>query len=229
MRRVSILVAIVCLALPGPASLRAQSSGQKRPMTFLDNIKLRQVGDTAISPDGKWMLYTLSVPEWKDAKSYTDVFLVSIERGVQNTRQMTFTKAKNETAPRWVPGGGLFVFASNRDGDTQLYAMRPDGGEARKITEVKDGVGPFAFSDDGKWLAFSGGKDDDRQLWTLPVAQLETAPPHQVTTQLDGEVDPREGWLVRVAHAPRHAQGCRRENREEEHEPGQALTETRGR
>ena len=159
----------------------------KRPMTFMDSQELRAVGSPAVSPNGRWLLYTLSVPDWKAAKSSTDIWLVSIERGVESARQMTFTKDKNETTPRWSRDGHFFVFASNREAPTatptqnQLYLMRPDGGEARKLTDAKDGVGAFAFSKDGKWLAYSTGKEDEQQIWALPVNDIENAKPVQLT------------------------------------------------
>src|SRR5262245_21487753 len=84
----------------GVAPLGAQTPGQ-RPMTFLDQQQMRQVGATTPSPDGKWMLYTLSTPDWKEAKRQTDIYLVSLQQGVSSTKQMTFTKEKNETSPRW--------------------------------------------------------------------------------------------------------------------------------
>ena len=157
------------------ATLPAQAP--KRPMTFLDMQQMRQTGGYALSPDGKWLLYTLSVPDWKAAKRYTDIWLVSTERGVGSARQLTFTRDRNETSPRWAPGGGFFVFASDRgapaDQQTaQLYLMRPDGGEARKLTDAKDGVGAFAFTRDGKWLVYSAGKSDEQQVWGLPAAEL---------------------------------------------------------
>ncbi len=159
----------------------------KRPMTFMDVQEIRNASAPAISPDGKWGLYTLSVPDWKAAKRFTDIYLVALDRGVESTRQLTYTKDKNETSPRWSRDGKFFVFASDREApqsaasQNQLYLMRPDGGEARKITEAKDGVGNFAFSKDGKWLAFSAGKDDNQQIWVLPVAEIETAKPQQLT------------------------------------------------
>ena len=54
------------------------------------------------SPDGKWLLYTVSIPDWKEATKPTDLFLVSMTQGVASTRQMTFTKSKNETSPAWL-------------------------------------------------------------------------------------------------------------------------------
>src|ERR1044072_5469329 len=141
----------------------------KRPMTFMDAQEIRNVNAPVISPDGKWGLYTLSVPDWKAAKRFSDIYLVSLERGVESTRQLTYTKDKNESSPRWSRNGKFFVSAADREAppaaatQNQLYLMRPDGGEARKITEAKDGVGNFAFSKDGKWLVFSAGKEENQQ------------------------------------------------------------------
>jgi dipeptidyl aminopeptidase/acylaminoacyl peptidase len=154
------------------ASLGAQQG--PRPMNFLDVQLMRSAGSPELSVDGRWMLYTVSVPNWKEAKSYTDIYLVNADRGLASTRQMTYTKDKNETNPRWSRDGSYFVFASNRDaasnGPTnQLYAMHPDGGEAERLTDAKDGVGGFAFSRDGKWLAYAVGKTDEQQLWVLPA------------------------------------------------------------
>ena len=166
---------------------RAAGAQNKRPMAFMDIMEMRQATAPAVAPDGKWALYTLSAPDWKAAKSFTDIYLVSLDAGLPSIRQMTFTRDKNESSPRWSRDSRYFVFASNREApqsnanQNQLYLMRPDGGEARKITEAKDGVGSFAFSRDGRWLAFSAGKDDDQQVWILPAAEIETAKPQQLT------------------------------------------------
>jgi Tol biopolymer transport system component len=190
----TILHRLVALSLVSLAALcvvvsqdHAAVAQNKRPMAFMDIMEMRQATAPVISPDGKWALYTLNAPDWKAAKSGADIYLVSLDAGLSSTRQMTFTKDKNESSPRWSRDGRFFVFASNREApqsnqnQNQLYLMRPDGGEARKITEAKDGVGAFAFSRDGRWLAFSAGKDDEQQVWVLPVAEIETAKPQQLT------------------------------------------------
>ena len=160
---------------------------RSRPMTFLDSQQMRQVGATTPSPDGKWMLYTLSTPDWKEAKRQTDIYLVSLQQGVASTKQMTFTKEKNETSPRWAHDGSFFVFLSNREAPesassrNQLYVMRPDGGEARRISDTKEGVSDFAFSDDGRWLAFRSGKSGEEQLYrcrgTFPTRRSPSRSP----------------------------------------------------
>lgn len=179
------------LAPVGLASARGQDA-PKRPMTFLDMQMMRQTGSPAASPDGKFLLYTVSTPDWKEAKRQTDIFLVSLSQGVPSTKQMTFTKEKDEAAPRWSRDGAFFVFASNRDapssapGQRQLYRMRPDGGEAQRITDAKEGVSTFAFSRDGRWLAYRSGKAGEEQLHRLPVDAIDTAKPDQLTKQAAG-------------------------------------------
>jgi hypothetical protein len=37
-------------------------------MTFLDIIQMWLIGTTDISPDGKWFIYTISVPDWEKIK-----------------------------------------------------------------------------------------------------------------------------------------------------------------
>ncbi len=168
-----LLPALLC----APLVVSAQGA---RPMSFLDMQQTRQASGQAVSPDGKWMLYTLSTPDWKEAKRQSDVYLVSMTQGVADTRQLTFTKDKNETSPTWLPDGKSFVFASNREaaanaGTNQLYWMRPDGGEARRISDANDGVGAFDFTRDGKWLVFAAGKADEQQLQVIPVASMDSA------------------------------------------------------
>src|SRR5262249_53752528 len=66
---------------------RAVGAQNKRPMAFMDIMEMRQATAPALAPDGKWALYTLSAPDWKAAKSFTDIYLVSLDAGLPSTRQ----------------------------------------------------------------------------------------------------------------------------------------------
>ena len=81
-------------------------------MTFLDMQHFRRGGSYTPSSDGRWMLYTVSTPDWEEAERQSDIHLVSLEQGVSSSRQMTFTDDKNETSPAWSRDGGFFVFLS---------------------------------------------------------------------------------------------------------------------
>lgn len=175
---------IAALSVSLTALLGAQAA--KRPMTFLDVQLMKQAGSPALSPDGRFLAYTLSTMNWKDARRSTDVWVVATDRGITSARQLTFTADKSENSPTWSRDGSFFAFSSNRDAPNngtqqQLYIMRPDGGEARKITSATDGTGQFAFTRDGRWLVYSAGKDDEQQVWLLPVAGIESATPVQLT------------------------------------------------
>jgi dipeptidyl aminopeptidase/acylaminoacyl peptidase len=179
------LIVFVALVITAPL-LRGQTT-TPRPMTFLDMQQMRQVASPTPSPDGKWLLYTLSTPDWKEAKRQSDIYLVSTQQGLPSTRQMTFTKEKNETSPHWARDGSFFVFLSNREAPenassrNQLYLMRPDGGESRRISDTREGVSDFAFSRDGRWLVYRSGKAGEEQLYRLPVTGIDSASAEQLT------------------------------------------------
>ncbi len=137
LNRISVVSLTVVLATSAggvtQVSARApQDAG--RPMTFLDVQQFSSPGAWARSPDGRWMLYTITTPNWQEDDRQSDIHLVSMEDGVRSSRQLTFTDEKNEISPKWSRDGSFFVFASNRDAETgedvnQLYLMRPGGGE----------------------------------------------------------------------------------------------------
>ncbi len=108
------LAVTALLALAGPALVGAQT-GAAGPMTWLDIQNMRQIGNPVASRDGRSVLYTLSVPDWKEARRQSDVYVVSTQQGVPSTRRLTFTNEKSESAPAWMPDGRHFVFVSDRE------------------------------------------------------------------------------------------------------------------
>jgi dipeptidyl aminopeptidase/acylaminoacyl peptidase len=160
----------------------ATAQNAKRAVTFMDVQEMRSAGSEAVSRDGRWMLYTVTTPDWQTAKEQSDIHVVSLQEGVASSKQMTFTKEHNETSPQWSRDGSFFVFASNRnapstaESQNQLFVLRLGVGEARRITDAKDGVKEFAFSRDGQWLVFRAGKSGEEQLYRLGVAAIAADP-----------------------------------------------------
>ena len=193
------------------APATAQTSADLQPMTFLDVQRMARGGTWTPSPDRRWMLYTVTTPDWQEAEEQSDIHLVSMREGVASSRQMTFTAENNERSPTWSRDGGFFVFESDRDedGDSdrerdrernrnwtrnrggagdgdvyQLYMMRPESGEAQRITQAEEGVSDVAFSRDGRWLVYRSGEEEQEQLYRLPVNGILAAEAEQLT---DGE------------------------------------------
>ncbi|MFN7927591.1 MAG: hypothetical protein U0Y68_06540 [Blastocatellia bacterium] len=130
------------------------SAQTPRPMTFDDVMALKTVGTTAISPDGKWIAYTLAYADMKENERHTEIWMVAADGG--NARR--FTTGKNDTTPTWSPDGQWLAFLSTRGtGEAtkpQIYVISPFGGEAEKLTEAKAGVSSFAWAPDSKRLAY---------------------------------------------------------------------------
>jgi dipeptidyl aminopeptidase/acylaminoacyl peptidase len=198
------------LILAVTASALAQAT---RPMTFVDVQEMRSFGATDVSPDGRWLVYTITTPDWQQATRQSDIYIVSLAEGVASTRQLTFTDDADETQPTWAPDGSFFVFLSNRDAPAnassrrQLYMMRLDVGEARRITDASRGVSDFEFSADGRWLVYRSGASNRQQLYRVPVARFasgERVEPEQITRQQAGvqrwqiAPDSRRVYLIRA-------------------------------
>ena len=191
-RRATLVRLVTLLFAVGFAS--EASAQATRPMTFVDVQEIASLGSEAISPDGRWMLYTVSKPDWKAARSSTNIHLVSLDGGVESSRAMTVAHDYNNRDPQWAPDGRFFVFQSDRPVPgtstprSQLYLLRPDGGEALRLTDHEDGVEEFAFSRDGRWLIFRSGRSGAEQLHRMAVADIGTGSPsaEQITRERAG-------------------------------------------
>jgi dipeptidyl aminopeptidase/acylaminoacyl peptidase len=161
---------LVVLAVLTPL-FSAPANDAPRPMTPLDLLELPDLGEQAVSPDGAWMVYAKSLLNWKEGKRYTDLFLVRTD-GSEH-RQITFTE-KDERRLTWARDSKAFVFTSDRDSPKpQIYWMPLLPGEARKLTNEKEGVRQIEFSKDGRWLAYqTGDAGAKRQIKLIDVADL---------------------------------------------------------
>jgi dipeptidyl aminopeptidase/acylaminoacyl peptidase len=124
----------------------------KHPLTFDDVAAMHSLSDPQISPDGKWIAYTVTVTDKAANSSNSDIWMVSIDG--KTTRQLT-NSPKGDSQPRWRPDGKVLAFISSRDGVPQIYNLPMDGGEAAKLTNISTGASNPVWSNDGKWLLFS--------------------------------------------------------------------------
>lgn len=118
-------------------------------------IKYHRLTGATISPEGEWVAYTVSEPLLEGEKSEyrTHIFLASAD----GKTDFQFTQGdKSCTNPQWSPDGQWLAFLSSRGGEKiNLWLIRVHGGEAEKLTDVKTGVNSFAWSPDGKRIAFT--------------------------------------------------------------------------
>ncbi len=149
MRSVRLATALL-LCIPTLAS--TQAPGTKRPLRTGDMYRLKNVSSPEISPDGKWVAYTVSTTDSVKDKTDTDVWMVAWDGS--RTIQVT-SSPDGETSPGWSPDGRYLSFLSSRQGGkgAQLWLLDRQGGEAKRVTELKTGIREYEWSPDSKRIA----------------------------------------------------------------------------
>src|SRR5258706_453705 len=101
--------------------------------------------------------------------------------GSEEPRQLTAGE-KRDGSPRWSPDGRWLAFVSNRGDDKaqgQIYVLPAEGGEARKLTDLKESAADVVWSPDSTCLAFTSRvrdpayeEDDDEKRQPRPFTRL---------------------------------------------------------
>lgn len=153
-KRSSILILVLLFTLwhaPFVEVARAQDVLTERSI-----FDLRQVVETRISPDAKYVAYTVTVPRpFTDAPGadYRALHVLDLRSG--NSRAY-ITGKKAMYSLDWTPDGRAITFIANfPDGPgTQVYALPIDGGEARPLTASSTGIAGYTLRPDGSAIAY---------------------------------------------------------------------------
>ena len=140
-----------------------------RDFTLSDLRNLVSLSDPQVSPDGRRIVVVVSTPDWKTDKAAHEIDLVDVGTGARRplTRDRT-----DISSPRWSPDGTRLAFiakdttpaapATANDkpdiGDAgkhdQVFILPMDGGDALRVTHAARDVVAFAWSPDGKTIAY---------------------------------------------------------------------------
>jgi dipeptidyl aminopeptidase/acylaminoacyl peptidase len=127
---------------------------QQHFLSVDDIARLELPSDPQLSPDGKWIAYTVSTTDKDADKHPSNIWMVSWD-GKQDV-QLTYSP-ESESMPRWSPDGKFLAFLSSRTGPakgTQVWVFDRRGGEAHQLTAVKEQqhIQAYSWSPDSRRL-----------------------------------------------------------------------------
>jgi dipeptidyl aminopeptidase/acylaminoacyl peptidase len=125
-------------------------------LTPQDVLRIKTCTAAEISPNGKWIAYTVSVPREADddpGGAYSELYVVSVETG----NILPFITGKvNISSPRWSPDSSKIAFLAERGekASTQVWSIPVDGGEACQVTKAETSVSDFRWHPSGDRIAY---------------------------------------------------------------------------
>jgi dipeptidyl aminopeptidase/acylaminoacyl peptidase len=155
MNHPKICAALTAACLMAPLVSVAQATPPVKPITHQTLWMMKRVGAPAVSPDGKWVVYSVLEPSYETDKAVSDLWLVSAD-GLKPPRRITDTKAPEDDVA-WSLDSASIAFSTKREGDDveQIYVLDlAAGGEARRLTNVSTGAKNPKWRPDGKAILF---------------------------------------------------------------------------
>src|SRR2546426_3739090 len=121
MRSIRFLACVVWLASP----LAAQ---QRHTITHEAVYLMKRVASPAISPDGRWIVFSVTEPSYTEGEQVSDLWLVPSD-GSAEPRRLTTTRG-GESGVDWSPDSRRIAFSARREVDdaARISVLDLDGG-----------------------------------------------------------------------------------------------------
>jgi len=156
MRSRTFLHSLAIASVLIPPSCLAQSPA-KRPMTFDDMMKMKRLGETAVSPEGKWLVYSVTTVNLDQNAKTAELWLQKIEGG--DAIPLAVGKP-GDSGPQFSADGHSMLFLSSREGGQQIWLADFDPATGvtsnpRKLTSLSTEADNAKWSPDGHSVVFT--------------------------------------------------------------------------
>jgi len=190
--RYSLTVLLCCLIAVGGLS---QSISPKM-MQPNDIYRMKQVRQPKVSPDGKWILYSLSQVDSAKDKNVSKLYMV----GIDGKETICLTEqTKNPGLHDWSPDGKYISFlASSKESEStarQLFLMDRRGGEPFQLTNFKGDIAGYDWSSDGKTIVFAIGDPSTADTAKTSIRKPFEITRYQFKQDYEGYLDTRKTHL----------------------------------
>jgi dipeptidyl aminopeptidase/acylaminoacyl peptidase len=162
MRKIPFVLSLALAFVLAPVAFaqNAQSTvpaaNVKRPMTFEDMMKMKRLGETAVSPDGKWLAYSVTTVDLEQNTKTPELWLQAIapSSGSGGEPQKIAVAQAGDSGPQFSPDGHSVLFLSGRSGSQQVWIADFDAAtgattNAKKLTTISTEAGDAIWSPDG--------------------------------------------------------------------------------
>ena len=131
--------------------LPSDLSAQGRALTVDEFLSLDRVSEPQISPDGRWVAYTLTTTDLAGNSRTSDVWVVGSDgSGARRVSERRF----GGRSPQWSPSSGEIAYITTRAPTPQIRIHTLAGRRTRQVTNLPAGVDGAIWSPTGTHLAF---------------------------------------------------------------------------
>jgi len=155
----------------GATAMAQPAPVRDHDLTPEDYFSVAVITGCAASPDGRYIAYTESRWEPPADKRNTELWIVDSTGKV--ARRMTFDPG-DVSSPQWSPDSRWVYYAGTQkhageedapyNGKRQVWGINP-GGDPFAVTRVKDGIGLYALSKDGRNLYYTTSEEAYEDEW----------------------------------------------------------------